>query len=108
MNGTDVIACISVLCQRTAAQREEIARKYLDLYPEGLVNHIQGEIVLKWQDPSLQDLLVGLAMPKAEYLAVRINGAIKKCDGNSCIMSLLSAKDQEEISIMNNAYRCCK
>ena len=105
MSGTDAITCVSILCQRTAVQREEIAKKYSDLHPDGLVKHLQGEIVLRWQDPSLQELLVSLAMPKAEYLAVRLNGAIKKGDGKCCLISLLCAQDQGEIVAVNLAYQ---
>lgn len=99
--GTDEKTIIRILCNRTAAQRAQIALDYKTLFGKDLINNLKSELT-----GSFEDVICALMMPRATYLAHNLHNAM--CGIGTAELSLieiLCTSTNAEIREINNVYR---
>lgn len=69
--GTNEAALINVLCRRTAAQRAQIATAYKSGYGKDPESKLKSEL-----SGNLENVLVALSLPIADYLAREMHDAV--------------------------------
>ncbi|CAB3401596.1 unnamed protein product [Caenorhabditis bovis] len=97
-NNTKVIG---VLCQRTNAERQEIARAFKVMYGKDLIKELKGEL-----HGDFEDLILALMEPPAIYDAKQLHRAI---DGigtkESVLIEIMTSRTNSQIQAVRDAYR---
>ncbi|BES97501.1 annexin A7 11 [Nesidiocoris tenuis] len=98
--GTDEKAIIQVLCNRTNAQRQQIAAEFKTLYGKDLISDLKSET-----SGNFERALVAMMTPLPEYLAKQIKKAI---DGigtvEETLVEILCTASNYEIKCITAAY----
>lgn len=99
--GTDEKAIITVLTNRTSAQRQEIAIQFKTMYGKDLISDLKSELNGKFED-----LIVALMSPLSELQAKELHHAISGIGTNEqTLVEILCTATNHEIHNMKAAYQ---
>ncbi|GAB6024230.1 hypothetical protein CHUAL_014236 [Chamberlinius hualienensis] len=99
--GTDEATIIRILCNRTAAQRAQIALDYKTLFGKDLVSNLKSELT-----GNFEDVICALMVPRATYLARNLHRAM--CGIGTAeltLIEILCTSTNAEIRELNNVYK---
>ncbi|CAG5115873.1 unnamed protein product, partial [Candidula unifasciata] len=99
--GTDEQSIIDIIPYRSNAQRQEIKKRYQELYKKDLVSDIKSET-----SGDFRETLVALLMPPVEYDAYSINKALKGFGTDkTTLVGVLCSKNAAEIEDIKKTYK---
>eukprot|EP00047_Mylnosiga_fluctuans_P005097 m.238417 g.238417 ORF g.238417 m.238417 type:complete len:969 (+) comp13299_c0_seq1:50-2956(+) len=99
--GTDNRAVISIIGNRTCAQRQQIAQAYKTNYQRDLLGDLKDDT-----SGNFRALLVGLMQEPAVFDAHQLHGAVKGLGTNdTCLIDVLCTRTNDEIKAIKEAYK---
>jgi len=98
--GTDEAAIISILCARSAPQRQELIPVYKQMHGRDLIEDLKSEI-----SGNYEDVIVGLMTPLDEYLASEVKRSIAGMGTDeSVLVEIICTRSNREIEDIKTAY----
>lgn len=99
--GTDEEGLINVICTRTNAQRQEIAKAFKTSYGKDLIEDVMSETSGKFEN-----LLVGLLMPIVQFYVTELREAMNGVGTDEDVLiEILCSLSNYEINVIKQAYR---
>ncbi|XP_062523216.1 annexin-B12-like [Corticium candelabrum] len=98
--GTDEAALIGLLTQRSNEQRQQIRGKFKLMYGKDLIRELKSEL-----SGNLEDMILALLWPKAEYDAFSLRTAMKGAGTDEeVLIEILASRSNAEIHQIKAAY----
>jgi len=98
--GTDEAAIINILAKRTNGQRQQIAHAFKTGFGKDLIKDLKSEL-----GGRLEEVVLALMTPKADYLAKKLNKAISGIGTKEkTLVDVLCTANNQEIREINAAY----
>ncbi|KAK0417513.1 hypothetical protein QR680_013057 [Steinernema hermaphroditum] len=99
--GCDKNKLIAVLCARSNAQRQEIARSFKTLYGKDLISDLKSEL-----HGDFEDLIIALMQPPAVYDAQQLRKAMQGLGTKeSVLIELMCSRTNAQIVELKTTYR---